>query len=167
MVDPDEMKKKILQWCAEDNIPIKEVSIKSDEQVFHWNLAVDRIAVYCQKRYPDRIFFQNDIKFSPEQITMIAKWDNAKRTNLVTNLSRNSIEFDYSNEFVLDGQNIKAVRIHKFTVGDISKSEFIQTLVRVQNIINFSFNLLNMSMGVEMNLQKQQSQTSSENPLSG
>lgn len=165
--NPNELKQKVIQYCTEDKLDFKEITIGSEDSTFYWNLNIGNMAIYCQKRYPDRIYFQNEINLAPEQIEMVSKWDNLKRSNLFANLSRNAIEFDYNNEFLLDGQNVKGVRIHKLTVGDISKSEFLTSLIRIQNIMSYTFNLLSSTMGIEMNLQKQQTQTNSQNPLSG
>jgi hypothetical protein len=160
------IKTNIISWCEQDNIPAKVQDVKPDDSVLQWSITIDKIAVYNQKRFPDRVYLQNDINFSPEQREMMSKWDNVKRTNFVASLSKNAIEFDYQNEFLLDGNNIKGIRIHKFLVGDFTKSDFVQLLVRVQNILGYTFNLLNLTMGTEMNLHQQQTQAGSENPLS-
>ncbi|MCE9653248.1 MAG: hypothetical protein K8Q89_09405 [Nitrosarchaeum sp.] len=167
MPNPDELKQKVMDYCTQDSIPFKESPIKSDDPIFYWSLSIGNIIVYCQKKYPDRIYYQQQINLAPEQIEMVSKWDNMKKSNLFANLTRNAIEFDYNHEFLFNEQNIVGVRIHKLTVGDTSKSDFITTLIRVQNIMNYTFNLLSSTMGIEMNLQKQQTQTSSQNPLSG
>jgi hypothetical protein len=167
MISPDQLKKLVLQWCSEDNVPIKEFNLKPGEKILNWSLQIDKLIVYCQKRFSDRIFYQADISFATEQVDMISKWDNTKKTNLVANLTRNAIEFDYSSEFLFDDKkNIKGVRIHKFTVGELTKSDFIQMLVRVQALVGYNFNLLNMSMGIESIMSKQQSEAGSDNPLS-
>jgi hypothetical protein len=167
MVNPDQLKKLLQEWCSEDNIPIKEFNLKPDEKTLIWSFQIDKLIVYCQTRFPDRIFYQADITFALEQVEMVSKWDNTKKTSLVANLSRNAIEFDYNSEFLFDDKkNIKGIRIHKFTVSELTKSDFIQMLVRVQALVGYNFNLLNMSMGIESINAKQQAETSSDNPLS-
>ena len=162
----DTVKQNIIDWCNEDKLVVKIQDVKPDDTVLNFSMAIDKVAIYNQKRFPDRTYLQCDINFSPEQIAMMTQWDNTKRTNFVASLTKNAIEFDYQNEFLLDGNNIKGIRIHKFLVGDIIKSDFIHTLIRLQNILGYTFNLLNMTIGAELNIQ-QQNQSSSKNPLAG
>ncbi len=163
----DATKQNIIDWCNQDKIVVKVQELKPDDPVLNFSIASGKIAIYNQKRFPDRTYLQCDIGFAPEQITMMQSWDNTKRTNFVSSLTKNAIEFDYQSEFLLDGNNIKGVRIHKFLVGDFTKSDFIHTLVRLQNILGYTFNILNLTMGTELSLQQQQNQSSSENPLTG
>ena len=52
--NPNELKQKVIQYCTEDKLDFKEITIGSEDSTFYWNLNIGNMAIYCQKRYPDR-----------------------------------------------------------------------------------------------------------------
>jgi len=157
MRTPDEIKNKIIEWCKEDNITIKIGEI-GDSSGNLWEIGIGKLAIYIQKRLPDRVYFQQEFRLTEEQKTLLNKIGDQKKRNMIGALNNNSISLDYENELLSekDGKVLTGVRLHKFTSTNLSKIKFLHTILRVQKIGTFTNTLLGNTIGVEMNIAKSQ-----------
>jgi len=163
MATPDELKQMVSDWCKEDNIPIK---LAEQKGVMLWEFTSGNVVIYSQQKFPDRVFLQCDLRFDDKQIKLIAEWKNDKRTTMMSNLIKYSIDLDYQIQFLFDDKkNIKGVRIYKMLIADFTKSDFIHTYLRVNKIVNYNQSILGTTMGLETKLAEQQEDASSSNPL--
>src|SRR3990172_12182912 len=105
-------KNKIIEWCKTDGISFKEIMQKEDSG-FLWELSIGDstpIALYSQKKFPDRINFQKDINLGKELEQMVnVDWEKGKKTNLIISLQTNAVTWDIY-QTILGGENITGVR---------------------------------------------------------
>jgi len=161
---PDEIKQMISDWCKEDSIPIKLVEQKG---AMLWEFSSGNLTIYSQQKFPDRVFMQCDLRFDDNQIKLIADWKEDKRTTMMSNLIKYSIDLDYQIQFLFDDKkNITGVRVYKMLIADFTKSDFIHTYLRVNKIVRHNQSMLGATMGLETKLAEQQEDASSTNPLS-
>ncbi len=168
---PEQLKNMIIDWCKQDNIDCKEIPQKEDS-VMIWNLGIGKpeMSVYIQHKLHDRIYFQHRIAFTDEQQKMINEtWQKSKKNSMILNLQRNSVTFDVFQTFL--GGTGKITGILEYLIDSnpsFEKHDFIKKLLRIQQIQTITFNILNTSLGTEMNILKQQQNAKdSKNPLTG
>jgi len=165
----DVAKQNIMTWCTDDGITCVDES--SRNPTFSWLLALSnpQILFYKQPNLQDRIYAQSQINVSPQHQTMIEGWDATKRNNMILNLQTLATQFDININFQQDGNKITSISSFKIHFhSTIKKSDFLDLLVRVQNIHNSFLNQLRFSLGLELQqLQSQQQPSESTNPAIG
>jgi len=157
MRTPDEVKNKIIEWCKEDNITIKIGKI-DDSSSNLWEIGIGKLAIYIQKKLPDRVYFQQEFRLTDKQKKLLNKIGDQKKSNMIGVFMTNSLSWDYGNELLSekDGKVLTGVRLHKFTSTNLSKIKFVHTVYRVQQIGFFTNTILGNTIGMEMNLAKAQ-----------
>ena len=166
MSESDPVKQNIIDWCKEDGISCKIL----ENPDFHFSIAVSNVQVYCQKKYPDRLYFQQVLNFDEKQKELYVGLNEQKKSNLIQNLSVNSINFDYHQSLLNEdeGKVLTGVMLYKFGSTDLTKNEFLKLFLRVQQIGNYTNSLLGNAFSVELNLKKMQDKSKTDaNPLSG
>ncbi len=161
-------KNKIIEWCKTDGISCKEIQPKEGSQmIFELQIGTPPVIVYIQQKYPDRIYFQQDINIGKDLETLVnEKWEKSKKINLVLTLQINSATFNIRNQ-ILGGERITGLRQFLFHANSsFEKHDFLSNFSRVQEIHMVTMNILSVSLGAEMNsLKKAQDVKNSDNPL--
>jgi len=167
----DQLKNMIIDWCKQDGIDCQELPLKEDSPS-SWQLVLGKpkVIVYIQKKFPDRIMFQNDIKFAEEHHKLINEtWDMNKKQTMILNLQINGVSFNVHQEFLGDQNTMNGIRqylIHSNP--SFEKHDFLDKMMRLQEIHIVTLNVLSSTLGVAMNVMKQQEEAKdSKNPLTG
>ncbi len=87
---------------------------------------------------------------------------------MILNLQTLATQFDINMNFQLEGN--KLISIGSFKIhfhSTIKKSDFLDMLVRVQNIHNTLLNQLRLSLGLELQQMQSQQASESSNPAIG
>ena len=165
----DVVKQNIMNWCNEDGIERVDESSRNPNLSWLVALGKPQILFYKQPNLQDRIYAQSQINVSPEHQTMIEGWDAIKRNNMILKLQTLATQFGININFQQEGNKITSISSFKIHFhSTIKKSDFLDLLVRVQNIHNTLLNQLRFSLGLELQqLQSQQQSSESSNPAIG
>ncbi len=169
---PEEIKQLVLEWLKQDGIKHQEEQlIEQQAKTINWIIRVTNgvtALTVGQKRFPDRITIQTDIKMSfnllDESKTKEKQKNNDKqdakksKTNSITDQIQkqiNSLVPELTNNLTLSGisfkvltdksnKNFEGVRVFKFIQDDaLNKDRFLQDLQRVKAVLQNSVSVIN------------------------
>lgn len=154
MTTPDEVKNKIIEWCKEDNLSC----VVADKSNHLFEIGIGNVAIYCQERLHDRVYFQMQFNFDEKIKKLLANLDNQKKANMINALEINALSLDYNQNILSeqDGKVMTGLRIFKFSATNMTKIEFLRLFLRVQQVGNHANKLLGNTIGVENKLAKAQ-----------
>lgn len=154
MATPDEIKQKIIDWCKEDNLPCTVGD--SPKAWNHFEILVGTIAMYVQKKLPDRVYFQRDYNFDKSQQALFSTLSDVKKKNMEDSLFQTALLYDFDQHLILsdDGKVITGLRLNKFTSTNLSKIKFLHVRLRVEKIGIFINSILSDTVGIEIKIKE-------------
>ena len=161
-------KDSIIQWCKDDGISCTDKSDKLEKLTWILEIGNPVISIYKLPKYDDRIFFQANMDLSPKQKDLLDK-DASKKQNIMLQVQSLAIQLETNPSFVIDDDKnkfrVSLTKIHYHS--SVKKADFLEKLIRVQNVQNLMMNKLSVALGQDMELQQAQESASSDNPLAG
>lgn len=155
-------KESIIEYCKEDGIDCIDTSSKNPHH--EWSLNLNKVIIYCQKKYPHRIYVQVNISFG-ELVPIFNTKEN--KGKLMTLLKMFALSNDFNLGFAYDDKKnvnrIIAFKVHYNST--IKKADFLPLYSRVGNILDMLYIQLQNVGNVENKKIQDQQKASDENPL--
>ena len=158
-------KDNIIQWCKDDGLSCNDISAKNSNLVWCLEIGKPSVLLYKILNLQDRIYFQTNTVLAPEHVKLLNE-NASKKGNIVLKIQTIIVQLEANPNFLNNSEKkLERISINKIHFhSSINKADFLEKLVRIQNIQNCILNHLNVELGMGMQAQQQDS-TSSENPL--
>lgn len=165
----DVIKQNIINWCREDNIDCVDTS--TDNPQFTWSLRLGgaSITVYKQPRFPDRIYIQSQIRLASEHQTLVNQaWQIQQKNNMMLNMKKLSVQYNVNMDFQTNEDNLLGFNTYKTHYhSSISKADFLEKFISLQEIHFVILNSLNMELGIANQMIQTNPNSGTENPAIG